>query len=154
MSKEVAGVSLATMGFASIGGKFLFGWLSDRLPRKIVFLAASICLFLPTLFLFSLTLGNVMFFMIPFGVAYGGIFVCVKLVTIELFGLKDAGKIMGTLTVIETIGGATGLMLTGIIASRFGGDYSVAFYPIIAATFISFVCAVALSRLQTRIDLV
>ncbi len=150
MSKEAAGASLATMGFASIGGKFLFGFLSDKLPRKMVFLVASICLFLPTLMLFSLTLSNAMLFMIPFGIAYGGIFVCTKLVTIELFGLCEAGKIMGTLTVIETIGGATGLMITGIIASRMGGDYAVAFYPIIAVTFVSFLSAAVLSKLKTR----
>ena len=149
MTKEAAGASLATMGFASIAGKFLFGWLSDRLPRKTVLLVGSVCLFLPTLFLFSLTLSNAMFFMIPFGVAYGGIFVCAKLVTIELFGLREAGKIMGTLTVIETIGGATGLLLTGVLASRFGGDYAVAFYPIIIVTFISFLSALILSRMNT-----
>jgi sugar phosphate permease len=153
MTKESAAASLATMGFSSIGGKFLFGWLSDRLPRRLVFLGCCGLLFLASLVLFSLSMGNVMWFLIPFGIAYGGIFVCAKLVTIELFGLCEAGKIMGVITFVETIGSATGLALTGIIASKYGGDYVVAFYPVIAVTFIAFFGAIIVSRLQTRVSL-
>ena len=152
MTKESAAASLATMGFSSIGGKFLFGWLSDRLPRRLVFMGCCGLLFLASLMLFSLSIENIRWFLVPFGIGYGGIFVCAKLVTIELFGLREAGKIMGTLTFIETLASATGLALTGIIASRNGGSYVVAFYPVVAVAFIAFLATIIVSRLQTRVS--
>jgi sugar phosphate permease len=153
MTKEAAAAGLATMSLSGIGGKFAFGWLSDRLPRRLVFVVCCGLLFLAALVLFSLTITTAWFFMVPFGLAGGGIFVCAKLVTIELFGLRDAGKIMGTLTVVETAGSATGLAITGLIASRYAGDYTIAFYPVIAVTLVAFLASFFVNRMQTRVSL-
>ena len=40
-------------------------------------------------------------FLIPFGLGYGGTFVLIQLLTVESFGLKDIGKILGAITIFD-----------------------------------------------------
>ena len=40
---------------------------------------------------------------------------------ITLFGLKDAGKINGSVSLAEAIGGGMGIFLTGLVHDKFGG---------------------------------
>ncbi|MCA1607974.1 MAG: MFS transporter, partial [Acidobacteria bacterium] len=132
----------------SVGGKFLFGWLSDRLPTARVMLICCGLMFLGTLILLGfLTADTVFLFLIPFGLGYGGTFVLLQLLAVEYFGLKDVGKILGALTVIETLGAATGGTVTGRLAAAAGGDYTTAFYGVTIAAGLAFVLVVILNFL-------
>ncbi|MFN2411619.1 MAG: MFS transporter [Pyrinomonadaceae bacterium] len=149
------GVDAATASLAqsflfvtSVGGKFLFGWLSDRLPTARVMLICCGLMFLGTLILLGfLTADTVFLFLIPFGLGYGGTFVLLQLLAVEYFGLKDVGKILGALTVIETLGAATGGTVTGRLAAAAGGDYTTAFYGVTIAAGLAFVLVVILNFL-------
>src|SRR5437870_5510590 len=102
-------------------------------------------LFASTLVLLSLTANNAMLFLIPFGLGYGGIFVLLQRLTADYFGLREYGKILGTITLIEIIGATIGGRVTGYLADRAGGDYTTAFYGVIVAAAIAFACAGALN---------
>lgn len=131
----VAGYAQSTIGLTAIGGKFLFGWLSDYLPTTRVMMVCCFLMFLSTLFLLGfLSAGTIFVFLIPFGLGYGGTFVLIQLLTVESFGLRDIGKILGTLTVIETSGGFVGSVVTGRLASANNGDYTSAFYGVTIAS--------------------
>lgn len=121
----------------SIGGKFLFGWLSDRFPPNRVMLLSASTMFLATLTFLFFNSSTVYFFAIFFGLNYGGTFVLLQLLVAEYFGLKEYGKILGVITVIETVGGAAGTIITGRIADANGGDFTQAFYGIIVVTAIA-----------------
>jgi MFS family permease len=130
----------------SVGGKFLFGWLSDRMPTIRVMLICCTVMFLATLILLGfLTAGTVFLFLIPFGLGYGGTFVLLQLLAVEFFGLKDIGRIIGALTVIETFGAAFGGMVTGRLAASHGGDYTIAFYGVTIAAGFALLSVVALN---------
>jgi MFS family permease len=130
----------------SVGGKFLFGFLSDKLPTVRVMLICCGVMFLATLLLLGfLTANTIFWFLLPFGLGYGGTFVLIQLLAVEFFGLRDIGKILGVLTVIETVGGFIGSVITGRLASAAGGDYTTAFYGVTIAAGISLVCVAALN---------
>ena len=135
----------------SVGGKFLFGFLSDKLPTVRVMLACCTVMFLATLVLLGfLNADTIFWFLVPFGLGYGGTFVLIQLLAVEFFGTRDIGKILGVLTVIETFGGFTGSVVTGRLASAAGGDYTTAFYGVTIAAALSLVCVVGLNLLAPR----
>jgi sugar phosphate permease len=132
---------------ASVIGKFLFGFLSDRFKSTRVMFFGAALMFASTLVLLNLTAENVLLFVIPFGLTYGGIFVLLQLLVADYFGLKNLGTILGAVTVIETIGGALGTRITGMVADANGGDYSKGFMLLIATTGISLLLVTILNFL-------
>ena len=151
------GLSLAAAGWAqsglfafSIGGKFLSGYISDRLPPTTVILLSCGLMFLSTLVLFDLTATTAWFFLLPFGLGYGGAFVLLQRLAVDCFGLKEYGKILGVITMIEIIGAAIGSQVTGYLADKSGGDYTRAFYMMIVAASLSFVAAAILFWISAR----
>jgi MFS family permease len=138
----------STMAVASIGGKFFFGWLSDRVSKTWVNAMCCVLLCGAAALLLQLSPGLALAFAIPFGLGYGGAFVLVQLLVAECFGLKHLGRILGVITVVETIGGALGNYLTGKLAKA--GDYALAFNWVFMATVVALVCALVLIRLVPR----
>jgi sugar phosphate permease len=143
---DQAALAQSMLFVTSVGGKFLFGFLSDKLPTVRVMLICCGVMFLATFMLLGfLTASTIFWFLLPFGLGYGGTFVLIQLLAVEFFGLRDIGKILGVLTVIETFGGFIGSVITGRLASAAGGDYTTAFYGVTIAAGISLACVVALN---------
>ena len=135
------------MAALSIGGKFLFGFLSDRFSPTRVMLFCCALMFAATLVLFGLSAGTVLYFLVPFGLGYGGTFVLLQRLVADYFGTRDYSKILGAITVIETIGAAIGGAITGYVADLNGGDYGRAFYGVIIATGAALVLTFALNMM-------
>ena len=129
----------------SIAGKFLYGFLADYLPTRRVMLISGVTLLLSTLVFLHFDGTTVYLFVFLFGLNYGGTFVLLQLLVADLFGLRDYAKILGALTVIETIGGASGTYVTGRIADAYGGDYYLAFLCLIAVAAASLALIVTLN---------
>lgn len=145
LSREAASGIQSAMFAASVVGKFLFGWLSDRYSASKVMVFSAVVMFASTLVLLDLRSDNVLLFVLPFGLSYGGIFVLLQLLVADYFGLKNLGPILGAVTIIETIGGALGTRITGMIADRNGGDYSQAFLLLIGVTGVSLLLVLVLN---------
>ena len=139
MNLKEATNAQAAMGLASIFGKLFFGWLCDRIQRSQAFILCCAWMFLATLALLTLKLSTVYLFLIPFGIGYGGSFAVIQVFAVERFGLREAGKILSAITVCETLGGATGLFLTGLLAGKYG--YTIAFHGVIVAAAVAMVTA-------------
>ncbi len=151
------GVSLQTAAFAqsalfavSVGGKSLAGFLSDKFSPNRIMLVFGAIMFAATLVLLDLSAANALLFLIPFGLGYGGIFVMLQRLTADYFGMREYGKILGTLTFIEIIGAAIGGRTTGYLADLNGGDYTAAFYGVIIAAAAALACAIALNVMRNR----
>lgn len=137
---------LSTLFAVSIGGKFFFGWLSDRLPAPRVMLLCCTAMFLSTFILFGLNASNAIFFILIFGFVYGGTFVLLQLLVAEFFGQREYGKILGVIVMIEMIGAAVGGRITGYLADQDGGDYTRAFYSVSISAAIALTMALILNR--------
>jgi MFS family permease len=151
VSKETASIAQSLLFVTSVGGKFLFGWLCDRFPtRKVIMICCGV-MFLATLMLLGfLTSSTIFIFLIPFGLGYGGTFVLIQLLTVESFGLRDIGKILGAITLIETFGGFLGSVITGRLASANNGDYTLAFYGVTVAAGLAFLSTFLVNLLSKK----
>lgn len=138
-----------TMSTASIFGKLFFGWLSDRLPKAWVNVLCCTVLSLAGALLLMLSAGNALLFALGFGFGYGGAFVLVQLMVAECFGLKQLGRILGVILIVETIGGALGNYMTGQLAQA-AGDYRLGFRAVFITTIIAFLASLLLIRLMPR----
>jgi len=150
LSPQQASFGLSSLFFVSVLGKFLFGWLSDRFPPTRVMLACCLVMFASTLVLLNLTASTIFAFLIPFGFGYGGTFVLLQRIAADYFGNRDYPKILGVLIVIETVGASIGGLVTGRMADAAGGDYTKAFYAVIAVSGFAFVLTVMLEILSRR----
>lgn len=137
-SAQQASFAQSMLFALSVAGKFLFGWLSDKFAATRVMLVSASTMFLSTLTFLHFTDQTVYLFAVLFGLNYGGTFVLLQLLVADYFGLKNYGKILGAVTVIETAGGALGTIITGRIADLSGGDYAPGFYGLILVTGLAF----------------
>ncbi len=118
----------------SVGGKFLFGFLSDRFSPPRVIVVCTAVMFASTFLLLDLNATTAFLFLIPFGLGYGGAFVLIQRLVADMFGERDYPKILGAITIGDTLGAVVGGMITGRLADAYGGDYTVGFYGVIIAT--------------------
>ncbi|MEZ5423261.1 MAG: MFS transporter [Pyrinomonadaceae bacterium] len=150
VSAETAAFAQSALFAISIGGKFLAGFASDRLGPIRVMTFCAFLLFAASLVLFYLTATTALLFLLPFALGYGGTFVLIQRLASELFGRADAGRILGTITLIEVIGATIGGKITGYLADLHGGDYTVAFYGVTIAAAGAFIAAIAIALLAAR----
>ena len=135
-----AGVSPATAATAlgltaGVGGlgKLSFGRLTEIMPFQYV---AALCFGLQALAVF--VLGNITgmamlwLYVLVFGFGMGGVVVLLPLTVGHFFGLASFGVILGTLWMINALGGALGTYASGLIYD-ITGTYQYALYLFIAA---------------------
>ena len=134
----------------SVAGKSLFGYLSDRYAPARVIVACTAVMFASTFLLLNLNEVTALLFLIPFGLGYGGAFVLIQRLVADFFGERDYPKILGAITIGDTLGAVVGGMITGRLADRFGGDYTVGFYGVIIATGLALVLMIVLNLIRLR----
>lgn len=134
----------------SVAGKFLFGYLSDRFAPVRVILICTAVMFASTFLLLDLNTRTAVLFLIPFGLGYGGAFVLIQRLAADFFGQRDYPKILGAITICETLGAVVGGMITGWLADRTGGDYTVGFYGVIVATGIALILVLILNLKKVK----
>jgi MFS family permease len=117
---------LSLMYVAGLVGKFLFGYLADVLDRKMVFVGNVTVMLLGSLCLSSMNPALFWPFVILFGFGWGGLYTLLQLLTMDSFGLKAGGKILGTITVLDALGGGLGPWVSGVLFDK-TGNYQASF---------------------------
>jgi len=135
-----AAQGLSLLFTAGLVGKFLFGYLSDMLNKKRVFTGNLAVMFVGSLLLASMRADLILPFLVLFGLGWGGLYTLLQVLTIESFGLRAAGKILGTITVLDALGGGLGPWVTGVLYDR-SGSYQSAFALMAGLIFVSFLAS-------------
>ena len=123
---QTAARGLSWMFLMGLTGKFLFGYLADLFDHKRVLLVNLGLMFAGSLALASMNTDLFWPFVILFGLGWGGIYTLLQLLTMDAFGLKAAGRVLGTRTVVDALGGGLGPWVTGWLFDR-TGSYQVPF---------------------------
>lgn len=137
---EAAARGVSLLFAMGLIGKATFGILADHIRPKRVFLLGLASMFVGSLCLASMKASLFWPFVVTFGLGWGGLYTVLQLLTIDTFGLRSAGRILGTITVLDAVGGGLGPWVTGALYDRFG-DYSVAFGLMSVMIAISFLAA-------------
>jgi MFS family permease len=134
----------------SIAGRLLMGWLADRWPKKYVMLLiySLVASALPLLFV-SNARGSIYAFAVIFGIALGGEYMIVPLMTAEIFGAQFLGRLLGVLLAADGFADALSPWWVGHMRDVHGNYFS-GFMTLILLALAGAVAIMALPRQGTR----
>jgi MFS family permease len=108
-----AAASLTVMYLTGICGKLGAGALADVVGVKRAFAALLVVMF-GGVMLLAASLGETVWLAVAMtGLGWGGVYTLQQLVATELFAGPSLGRIVGTLVLIDSVGGALGPAVTG-----------------------------------------
>ena len=141
----VAAKALSLMFGLALVGKLVFGTLADYIDQKRVFLANLVVMLLGAITLATLDKSLIWAAIAMYGLGWGGMYTMLQLQAVNSFGLKAAGKILGTLVMVEAIGGGVGIFLTGVMFDAFK-SYQMAFAVICVVLLLSLIASTRVQR--------
>lgn len=115
-----ASLGLSTLALSGLVGKLGSGWISDRIdPYRLLRLQ----MFILFAGLVGITLVPKLIWplLVLAGFAWGNLHTLYNYILITLFGLREAGKINGSVSVANAAGGGFGILLTGLAHDAMGG---------------------------------
>jgi len=142
----------ASRGFAwmmsmALAGKFLFGFLADRINQRVVLLVNLAVMFSGAFLLAGMDAGRIFAATTLFGLGWGGLFTLLQILAINNFGLTHAGKILGVITLIDASAGGLGAWLTNQLFAR-EQSYALSYQLMVVLMGVAFVAAFAVRRPQ------
>ena len=135
-----AGNGLGLMFGLAMVGKFGFGLLADLFRAKYVFLFNIALMAAGGFCMTTMNAELIWFALILFGLGWGGLYTMVQLLAVNAFGLTSAGKILGTITLLDATTAGLGIWLAAKI-SDLTGSYAPAFQLICALLLVALVAA-------------
>lgn len=143
VSAAVAVWLLGAIGIGSTVGRFFLGGIADRMGRE-TFLIAMYIGMASSLAIWSVaaSFGLLLLFALIFGLFYGGWVAILPAVVADLFGARQAGRIIGVLYTSVAIG-----TLAGPSAAGFIYDFSQSYFIPIAVSAASNVVAVVVTAM-------
>lgn len=118
--------ALALMFGLAMVGKFFFGMMADILSPKIVFLLNLAIMAGGALILATMRADLVWYALILYGLGWGGLYTMIQLLAVNAFGLSSAGKILGSITLLDATTAGLGIWLAAKIFD-ITGSYKPAF---------------------------
>ncbi len=112
---QTATNAISLFFLCALVGKFVFGLIADVVGPKRVFYLNIGVMIIGAVALASMSPTLLWGAVVLFGLGWGGVYTVLQLSAINCFGLKAAGKILGTITVLDAIGGGLGIWLTGVM---------------------------------------
>lgn len=152
VDKSIIPLAFSAFFWAGIVGKAGFGYLSDRLNKAHVMLGSILNLAIGLILLRSINAeSTVMIFAyaVIYGMAAGGAFAMIQLVIAEHFAGQAYGKILGIFTFVDTMAGALGTQVIGIMRVTLE-SYIPAFNLMISACVIAAICVIVMNELTKR----
>ena len=123
---QVATNAISLFFFCALIGKFVFGLAADHLDKRKVFYGNILVMLAGSLILIRMDVALIWVAVTAFGLGWGGVYTMIQLTVMNIFGTRDAGKILGTITVLDASGGGLGIWLTGVIYDA-TGSYQLPF---------------------------
>ncbi len=144
-----AGNGLGLMFGLAMVGKFLFGFLADVLPPKRVFLVNLAIMAAGAVILATLRADLIWYSLALFGLGWGGLYTMIQLLAVNAFGLSAAGKILGTITLLDATTAGLGIWVTAKIFDL-TKSYHVAFSLICGLIVLALLAATLVRDERTR----
>ena len=132
---------------ASLIGKLIFGYISDRYDVKKIMATSVACMLVGCLLLWRSVHNPA--FMLPYaiilGIGYSGTFTMIQLYVMHLYGGPAYGSILGILSFIDTLSLALGGLIFGIMRKN-SSDYSSSFLLMVVLTALSLLATIIINQ--------
>ena len=141
----------STFFACSVIGKFFFGWLADRVDKSmtmclsVAMLIVGLCLLR---FIGDLGLGFLTPYAIIAGIGFSGAFTAIQLLIASYYAGSSYGKILALMTLIDTLAGALGTRVVGLMRES-SGSYLPAIDLMIVCCVAAIVGVALIKRWQT-----
>ncbi|MCP4927923.1 MAG: MFS transporter [Gammaproteobacteria bacterium] len=139
-------VSIVFLG--GLIGKLLSGYLAESFGRKRVLLIGLLMMLIGIAAMVMAILSTSALLawggLVLFGFGWGGIYTLIQVLAADLFGMLALGKILGAINILDTIGGAAGPIVTGIMVDRTQGYLQ----PFVVITVLLLIATIAASLLD------
>jgi MFS family permease len=132
--------ALQMMLLAALIGKFGFGWLADLLETKRVYLANLLVMAIGASAMALAGKDQLYLAAFIFGLGWGGLYTMLQVLAVQTFGMKCAGRVMGTIAIFDAVGGGLGSFALGLIRTL-SGSYYPAFWLMVGLILLAFVLA-------------
>ncbi|MEO8778131.1 MAG: MFS transporter [Rhodanobacter sp.] len=139
-SLQHAGNGMMVLFGMGMVGKFVFGFLADTFHPKKVFVSNQLLMLGGAILLASQQVGLLWYGLFLFGLGWGGLYALLQLQLISAFGITAAGKILGTVTLMDAVAAGLGIWLSAVMFDHYG-NYHLAFNIIAVFVGISFLCS-------------
>ncbi|MEY4935149.1 MAG: hypothetical protein RIS64_1508 [Bacteroidota bacterium] len=147
--ESATGANIATLfSVCAIIGKLLFGFLSDKFDKGTMMLAAIVCLTMGCVLL-KWSASNTAYlipFALIFGLGFSGSFTMIQLWVARLFYGDSYGRILGVITMADTLAGSYGIVQMGAMREK-QGNYIGAFFLMIILCCVAVVSTYLVKRI-------
>lgn len=123
---QIAAFGQTVMFATGLGAKIGSGLLADKFGRRPIFTGTLALMCAGAWMIPATTEDAVWIALLLFGLGWGGLYTLLQLLAADYFGVRHLGKILGTITVLDTFGGGLGPFVTGALYDRYG-SYDVPF---------------------------
>jgi sugar phosphate permease len=147
---QAATVLSLVLAFSMVG-RLLMGWLADRYSKKYVMLSTYLLVAaaVPLLF-FGRSQSAMDIFAVAFGIALGGDYMIIPLMTAEIFGVQTLGRLMGVILTAGGIAEALAPWLIGRLRDT-TGSYSEGCFVLVGMALLGAAAVLALPKQRTSI---
>ncbi len=129
-SARSASLALSLYSLVGLAGKLFTGWLSDHLSPFTLMRTNMLIMLVGLIGLFYLPV-YIWVFVAVTAFGWGGLHTLYNYILLALFGMRAAGKINATVSLMQSAGAGFGAAATGWLYDL-RGDYSLAFIVILA----------------------
>lgn len=131
-----AGKMMFLFSLVAMTAKFAIGWLADHIDRHKVFTSCQVIMLVGMLGLASMEREWVVASAVIIGLGWGGLFTLYNMLAVNNFGLREIGRINGSISLMESIGVGLGSWVTGLLFDRYG-SYQVPFTVLAVAILVA-----------------
>jgi MFS family permease len=146
LSEFAGSMILGTIGAGSTLGRLVLGGTADRFGRRQALVGAFLLMTLMQVWwLGSTSLWSLLVFALCFGTGYGGFVALIPALTVDYFGVRQAGAIIGSLYTSVGVGSLVGPTLAGVVFDWYQ-SYTLPILVSAAANLVAVCCLMVLGN--------
>ena len=143
-----AGFQLFIFSLVAMVAKLANGAIADRIDRHKVFMACLVIMFVGLVGLATMKREWVVISAVVIGLGWGGLFTLYNMLAVNNFGLREIGRINGSISFMESIGVGLGSWMTGKLFDIYG-SYQIPFMVLAVALLLSILIG---TQIRSEVD--
>lgn len=147
-SLKEAGQTMFFFSVVAMCAKLAIGAIADKIDRHKVFSACQVIMLIGVVGLASMKREWVVVSALVIGLGWGGLFTLYNMLAVNNFGLREIGRINGSISLLESVGVGLGSWAAGRLYDAYG-NYQIAFEMIAVSVLVAIVIG---TQIRSEVD--